>query len=279
MTVKHFTASAIALLLLFATTARAQQSGTTTQSGATTTTTQTTTTQTTTPVTPAQTPPPQTVYTPNVSNQQYRNIVTGALGGAWSGDLDGGSWGFDGTYVYMTGGLGFEFIGSFTGDANLTAFDNLRIVNPLLSDSFSRSSPRVNSYMFNMVGGLPFGHNADWVPFISGGVGMFHISGGRVDLNLLDADPDFDLDFDLLDPDFEPRFDSDGLVTNFFKDNQFGGNLGVGVIGFWDQVGLRADIRYYTGMGNNEGDNLRFIAQNVGDISFWRSTVGISFRW
>jgi len=259
MTVKQLTAGAFALLLLSTTTARAQQAPTTT----TTTTTQTPTTTTTT----------QTAYTSNWD--QYRNIVTGAVGGAWGGDFDSGTWAFDGAYAYMLGGLGFEFIGSFTPDAELTAFNDLAITNPVLSANLSRDNPRVNSYMFNLVAGLPFGMNDTWMPFISGGAGMFQISGGRVDFDLLDDD--FDLDF--LDDDFEPEFDSDGLVTNFFKDNQFGGNLGVGVLGFFDQVGFRADIRYYTGMGNNEGDNLRFVAQNVKDISYWRSTAGISFRW
>ncbi len=267
MTVKHFTAGAFALLLLFGTTARAQQAQTTT----TTQTTQTTQTPTTTTTTTT-----QNVYTPTPAFSEYRNIVTGTVGGAWAGDLEGGNWAFEGQYAYMAGGLGFEFIGSFMGDANLTAFDNLAITNPILSENLTRSNPRVNSYMFNMVAGLPFGRGTDWMPFISGGAGWFHISGGRVDLDLLEDDDFFDLD--LIDFD-DLEFDSDGLVKNFFKDNQFGGNIGIGVVGFFDQVGLRADVRYYTGMGNNEGDNLRFVAQNIKDISFWRSTAGVSFRW
>ncbi len=263
MRVKYFTAGAFALLLLCSTTARAQQAPTTT-------TTQTTQTQT-----PTTTTTPNVHTTPVPSFTQYHNIVTGSVGGAWSHDLDGGSWAVDGQYAYMLGGLGFEFIGSFMPDAKLTAFENLAITNPIVSNDLTRSSPRVNSYMLNLVTGLPFGRNSTWLPFISGGFGMFHISGGRVNLSLLDADPDFDL----LDPDFEPRFDSDGLVTNLFKDNQFGGNLGLGVFGFFDQVGFRADVRYYTGIANNEGDNLRFVAQNIKDIAFWRSTAGVSFRW
>jgi hypothetical protein len=267
MTVKHFTAGAFALLLLFGTTARAQQAQTTT-------TTQTTqTTQTTTPTTTTTTT--QNVYTPTPAFSEYRNIVTGTVGGAWAGDLDSGSWAFEGQYAYMMGGLGFEFIGSFMADAKLTAFENLAITNPILSNNLTRSTPRVNSYMANLVAGLPFGRSTDWMPFVSGGLGMFHISGGRVDFDILNDE----LDLDLIDPDFEPEFDSDGLVKNFFKDNQFGGNIGLGVFGFFDQVGFRADVRYYTGIANNEGDNLKFVAQNIKDISFWRSTAGVSFRW
>ena len=201
----------------------------------------------------------------------YHNIVTGAVGGSWAGDLDSGSWNFDGQYAYVKGGLGFEFIGSFMGDAKLSAFEDLAINIPIISDNLTRGHPRVNSYMFNMIGGLPIGQSATWMPFMSGGIGWFHISGGRVDFDLLSADPDFDLD--LLDPDFEPDFDSDGLVSNFFKEDQFGGNLGLGVFGFFDQVGVRADARYYSGLGG--GGNNRFISQNISDFRFWRSQVGI----
>ncbi len=266
MTVKFFTAGAFALLLPFATTARAQQAPTTTTTTQTTQTTQTPTTPT----------PPQNVYAATPSFEMYHNVVTGSVGGAWAGALDGGSWNFDAQYAYLQGGLGFEFIGSFMGNANLVAFDNLAIRNPIVSNNLTRENPRVNSYMFNLVTGLPMGRSATWMPFISGGIGWFHISGGRVDLGILEGDPDFD--FDLLDPDFVPEFDSNGLVNNFFKDDQFGGNLGLGVFGFFDQVGLRADVRYYSGLGNTN-NNLNFISQNIENIHYWRATGGVSFRW
>ena len=54
--------------------------------------------------------------------------------------------------------------------------------------------------------------------------------------------------------------------------------IGVGVMAFADQVGFRADVRYYTGLGNNEGDR-EFISNTFRDISYWRSTAGVSFRW
>ncbi len=276
MTVKYFTIAFA--LLLFATTARAQQSQSetttqsgTTQSGGTTTTTTTKTTQTTTTPVPAP-PAPQNVVTPIPPSPQYHNIVTGAVGGSWAGDLDSGSWNFDGQYAYVRGGLGFEFIGSFMGDAKLSAFENLAITNPILSNNLTREHPRVNSYMFNMIGGLPIGQSETWMPFLSGGIGWFHISGGRVDFDLLNDE----LDLDLFDPNFTPDFDSNGLVNNFFKSDQFGGNLGLGVFGFFDQVGVRADARFYSGIGNS-GDN--FIGRNISDVSFWRTTLGISYRW
>lgn len=269
MTVKYFTAGSFAVLLLLGSTARAQQAPTTT-----TTTTQTTQTQTPTTTTTTT----QNVYTPVPAFEEYHNIVTGAVGGAWAAALDNGSWAFEGQYAYLMGGIGFEFIGSFMGDAKLTAFENLAATNPFLVDSLTRSNPRVNSYMFNAIGGLPFGRSTEWMPFISGGIGWFHISGGRVDFDILNDE----LDLDFFNPDFEPDFDSDGLVRNFFKDDQFGGNIGLGVFGFFDQVGLRADIRYYSGLGNNKGDNLldqNFVERNIPNINYWRSTAGVSFRW
>lgn len=224
MTVKHLTASAIALLLLSVGTARAQ-------APATTTTTTTTT---------------QTVVTDDYGDS--RNIVSGAVGGVWGGDTEDGSWAFDGAYDYLYNDVvGFEFIGAFTPDFSLTDF-------PALDDT------RVNAYMFNAIAALPFGGNANWLPFVSGGVGMFTIRDGRDELDL-------DLDLDL-----------DGLVDSPLDDNQFGGNIGVGIMGFADQVGFRADVRYYSGLGNNEGDR-EFISDTFRDISYWRSTAGISFRW
>ncbi len=224
MRVKHLTASAIALLLLSASTARAQ-------APATTTTTTTTT---------------QTVSTDTYGSS--RNIVSGAVGGVWGGDSEDESWGFDGAYDYLYSDVvGFEFIGAFTPDFTMSVF-------PSLDDT------RVNSYMFNAIAAIPFGRNANWLPFLSGGLGMFTIRNG---------DDAFDLGLDL---------DLDGIADTAFDDNQFGGNIGVGIMGFADRVGFRADVRYYSGLGNNEGDR-EFISNTFRDISYWRSTAGLSFRW
>jgi hypothetical protein len=52
-------------------------------------------------------------------------------------------------------------------------------------------------------------------------------------------------------------------------------------MGFFDQVGFRADVRYFTGVGN-EGDlanTTGTVNELIEDVNFWRSSAGISFRW
>jgi hypothetical protein len=85
---------------------------------------------------------------------------------------------------------------------------------------------RVNAYMFNGIGAIPVGQNDSWMPYASGGIGMITLRGD-------------------LDADDESDFDTVGLPL--LDDNQFGVNAGVGIMGFFDQVGFRADVRYFTG--------------------------------
>jgi opacity protein-like surface antigen len=110
--------------------------------------------------------------------------------------------------------------------------------------------------MLNAIGAIPLGLDDNWLPYVSGGVGAITL---RNDLQL-----GGDTSLDLID------------------DNQFGGNIGFGVMGFMNQVGLRADVRYFTGIGTDDTLDLTD-TNNVNDltenVNFWRSTVGVSFRW
>ena len=51
------------------------------------------------------------------------------------------------------------------------------------------------------------------------------------------------------------------------------------MIGFFsDNLGLRADIRHFRSLQDNEpgpGD----LDLGLGDFKFWRGTVGLNFRW
>ena len=178
----------------------------------------------------------------------------------------------------MLGGLGFEFVGSFMPDAKLTAFENLAMTNPIVSNNLARSSPRVNSYMFEPGYGAPVRTELNLAAVRLGR--LRHVPHQRRSCGSHSA---------RCRSRFRSRSSRFRLRTAFrlgrirsrifSRTIQFGGNVGLGVFGFFDQVGFRADVRYYTGIANNEGDNLRFVAQNVKDIAFWRSTAGVSFRW
>jgi len=71
-------------------------------------------------------------------------------------------------------------------------------------------------------------------------------------------------------------------ANTFFNElntNDFGYNLGGGVMGFFsDNVGLRGDLRYFRSFQDNEpGDDE--LDLGLGDLKFWRGTVGVTFRW
>lgn len=71
-------------------------------------------------------------------------------------------------------------------------------------------------------------------------------------------------------------------ANTFFNElntNDFGYNLGGGVMGFFsDNVGLRGDLRYFRSFQDNEpGDDE--LDLGLGDLNFWRGSVGVTFRW
>jgi hypothetical protein len=60
------------------------------------------------------------------------------------------------------------------------------------------------------------------------------------------------------------------------SDSSLGVNAGGGIMGFFsDQVGVRADVRYFRSVRDDE-EGLGLLTD---DIGFWRSTVGVSFRF
>lgn len=72
------------------------------------------------------------------------------------------------------------------------------------------------------------------------------------------------------------------ITANTFFDevstNDFGYNVGGGFFGFFsDNFGLRGDLRYFRSFEDNESDGELDIA--LGDLRFWRGSVGATFRW
>jgi len=59
--------------------------------------------------------------------------------------------------------------------------------------------------------------------------------------------------------------------------NDFGFDVGAGLMGFFsNNVGLRADVRYFRSVSNEDDDGVDL---NLGDFKFWRGTIGITFRF
>ena len=110
-------------------------------------------------------------------------------------------------------------------------------------------SNTVIDLMANVIVGIPIGgqRGGGFRPYVTGGLGMIRsqIDGGTL-------------------------FD----VT--VSDNDFGWNLGGGVMGFFnDHVGIRADVRYTRNVENSSSlEDLDF----GGDFHFWRTAFGVVIR-
>ena len=117
-------------------------------------------------------------------------------------------------------------------------------------DDFDYGESNLTTVMANVVLGAPIGGQSGMGirPYASGGVGIIRSQIG-------DAEDLFDVD-----------------------SNDWGFNVGAGVTGFFaDNVGLRGDVRYFRSLQDNEPDDELDVA--LGDLRFWRGSVGITFRF
>jgi opacity protein-like surface antigen len=154
------------------------------------------------------------------------------------------SWG--GSLAYMGAGIaGFELDFGYSPEFFHNDPDN---GDP---DIDFLGSGNVTTLMANAIFGAPIGGMERSVrPYAVAGVGLIR---QKVD----DVDDVFDID-----------------------DNSFGFNLGGGVMGmFSDNVGIRGDIRYFRSFRNDSGDGIDDLDFDLTGLSFWRGTVGVTFRF
>ena len=109
---------------------------------------------------------------------------------------------------------------------------------------------QVHSYMANAIAAVPFGAEGRFQPFVSGGIGALAFRVG---------DSEFDLDA----PD----------------ETEFGGNIGFGLMTFADRWGFRADMRYFSELGEGTIVSSEAPAPVLRDFDFWRGNVGVAYRW
>ena len=115
---------------------------------------------------------------------------------------------------------------------------------------FDYGDNNLTTVMANLVLGAPIGgqSGAGIRPYASGGVGIIRSRIG-------DAEDLFDI-----------------------TSNDWGFNVGAGITGFFaDNVGIRGDVRYFRSLQDNEPDDEFDVA--LGDLRFWRGSVGITFRF
>jgi opacity protein-like surface antigen len=151
------------------------------------------------------------------------------------------SWG--GSLMWMGEGIaGFEVDFGYTPEFFFSDNDN---EVDFIGDG------NVTTFMVNAVIGVPVGgdRGAGIRPYGTAGLGLVR---QRVD--------------DVIDV-----FDADR--------NSLGFNIGGGVLGmFTDTVGIRGDLRWFRQF-SNESDGLDDLDFDLSGLSFWRGTVGVTFRF
>jgi hypothetical protein len=179
-------------------------------------------------------------------------LASGFVGSNFGADTDGASVNFGGNIGYLwRGALGGEFSAAFTPDFQL---------DPGRSALIAGEQPQVNSYMANLIGAIPMGFDGQWRPYISAGLGALTLRADTIP-----AAPG------------QPQIEPD--------DTRFAGNVGLGILGFMGNWGVRGDVRYFHGFAQDTAfDPVTNPTTDVGrqilsELGFWRANVGLAVRW
>jgi len=161
---------------------------------------------------------------------------------------------FGGQIAYLwRNNIGAEFLADFA--------PTFKIPSLVISDH-----PTVSAYMANAIYGFQFGAGWQFKPYVSGGIGAINMSADliTIDTNLIQS-------------------------TISASQSRFGGNAGAGFLGYLGPVGVRADIRYFRANSDSNFDRLNLTDRELLDndstlvelsgIRYWRSSLGIAFRW
>jgi opacity protein-like surface antigen len=164
-------------------------------------------------------------------------VLTPFVGSLFGGDLPDGKASYGASAAFMGGGI-------FGAEAmfNFTpSFVPATLTAPRVSQA---------SLMGNLIVGIPIGGDAGTSvrPYVTGGAGLFRATWKESD--------------------FLDRINSNDFAVNF----------GGGVMGFFSEhVGVRADIRYFRTLTNEDAGN--GIDFEFGDLNFWKWDVGAAFRF
>ena len=165
---------------------------------------------------------------------------------------------------------GAEFVASFT--------PNFQMQNMLAP---AGSTPNVNSYMANAVGAVPLGADGQWQPYVSGGFGAITMRGVNGESSSTDNGNALS----------NAAANTGTAVANALSPDETrpAGDIGVGLMGFAGNVGVRGDIRYFRALSNDNGNNDNATSATgasssaqpefLPGLSFWRANIGVAFRW
>jgi opacity protein-like surface antigen len=163
----------------------------------------------------------------------------GTLFGGDVGNTPGHQVSYGGSAAFMGGGIfGVELGFNYTPE--------------FIQDTIATPDIRHASLMGNLIVGIPMG-NADQGgqlrPYVTGGAGLFRTSASN-----------------------------SALFGDGFSSNDFGVNFGGGLMAFFSEhVGVRADVRYFRKVSDNDpGGGVDF---DLTDLDFWKWDVGAAFRF
>jgi hypothetical protein len=182
----------------------------------------------------------------------FDSTVSGNFGasGSSSASVD-----FGGQLAYLWRGVvGGEFLADWGPNFNI---DSL----------FLADKPRVDAYMANVIGALPLGSTAQFVPYVSGGWGTIAMRS-----TVFTVDPTINL-----------LANSISLSTSDQTQRRSGSDFGGGIMIFGGKIGFRGDVRHYRASTNNQinASTLPELVseQLLSDLKFWRANAGVAFRW
>jgi opacity protein-like surface antigen len=153
------------------------------------------------------------------------------------------------TQTKATYGAGLTWMG-----AGIVGFDvDFGYTPNFFGDDPDFGDSNVTTLMVNAVVGAPIGgqHGGGVRPYAVGGIGLLR-----------------------------QRVNSANAFFNDVSRNNMGFDLGGGVAGFFtDNVGVRGDLRYFRKLKGGSNDENALDIFDVDTLSFWRGTVGVSFRF
>src|SRR5262245_18509066 len=181
-----------------------------------------------------------------------------------SGRTDTNFLGFDvdetGSSITFGGQVAYLWRGIVGGEALIEFAPEFR-----MKDILFENNPDVNTYMGNGIAGVPFGNDNGFFPYVSGGIGAVQLRS-----TVFTIDP--------------TSLDISTIGTVSANGTRFGGNVGVGFMGFSGKWGFRGDVRYYkTSVDNNvnllTSTESQFAQGVLSGLAFWKANVGVAFRW
>lgn len=180
-------------------------------------------------------------------------FLTPYIGGVFGGSADFGDFDdFDDEFerrVNFGASLGWMGNGIVGLEADFSWTPNF-FENTFGDADFDFGDSNVTTLMGNLIVGAPIGgqRGPGLRPYASGGVGLMR-----------------------------SQVDGGGLFNDIDR-NDLGVNAGAGVHGFFgDNIGIRGDVRYFRSLEDDEPDDDFDVS--LSDFSFWRATVGVTFRF